>query len=52
MNGSSDLLVGLLVFVGIFAFLWWWFGFKTLLTIVVISVVALVALGIYVHNKG
>jgi hypothetical protein len=51
VNGNSDLLVGILVFVGIFAFLWWWFGLKALLTIAVISAVALVVIGIYVTKK-
>jgi hypothetical protein len=43
--------VGLSILAVVFLFIWWWFGLRTVLTILVVSVVALVALGVAVSSR-
>jgi hypothetical protein len=39
-------VIGLIFLLGVFLFLWWWFGLKTVLIVIGVSFVALLVLGV------
>ena len=52
MSEKSAGIVGLLLRVGLFLFLWWWFGLKTILTVLGVFIVVLVVVGLIATKRG
>jgi hypothetical protein len=51
MSEQSAGVVGLFLLAGLFLFLWWWFGLKTILTVLGIFLCVLVAVGLFAKAR-
>jgi hypothetical protein len=51
MTEQTAGVVGLLILAAVFLFIWWWFGLKTVLVIIGVSVLALVILGLIARSR-